>query len=233
MYGLAAAKQYQATHPDDSLVVYETSSSLGGTWSKERIYPNLKTNNLLGTFEYPDFPIDPEAVNLRAGQDHIPGETCNAYVTAYAKHFGVDKLIQYNTKVTVAEHQDTDDGGWILTLETQNGKPTTTKVFARRLIMATGLTSEPIPSSFPGQDTYGGKVFHPKEFVDLTDTLKTAKNATVYGTGKSAWDIAYSYATSGVPVNWVIRCKSSFSSQLMSNDANVIDAQLLVTAWAG
>lgn len=176
------------------------------------MYPNLKTNNLLGTFEYPDFPLNPEAVNLRPAKDHIPGETANAYFKAYTRYFGIDGLIQYNTKVTVAEHQEqTDEGGWVLTLE-KTDKKASTKVFARRLIVATGLTSDPILPNFAGQETFGAPIFHAKDFVKHADTLKTAKSATVYGVGKFAWDVAYSYALAGVPVNWVIRGESLLSS---------------------
>lgn len=202
---MAASKQYHVTHPDEKLVIYEAGPSLGGTWSEERLYPDLKTNNLLGTFEYPDFPLDGKAVNLRHAKDHVPGEDANAYFKAYARHFGIDKLIQFNSKVTVAEHQETQDGGWVLTIEC-GGK--TSQIFTRRLIVATGLTTDPILPTFDGQESYGGLIYHAKDFGRYADTRKTAKNATVYGTGKFAWDVAYSYAKAGVPVNWVIRCKS-------------------------
>lgn len=206
---MGAAKQYHALHPDKSLAIYEARPCLGGTWSEERVYPTLKTNNMLGTFEYPDFPFNPEAFKLQPGKDHIPGEAVNAYFEAYAKAFGIDKYLHFNTKVTVAQHQsETNNGGWVLTLEEAGSNNCTPRnVFARRLIVATGMTSEPILSSFKGQATYGGRIFHPRDFADNFDTTKTAKCATVYGTGKFSWDAAYSYATAGVPVKWVVRCK--------------------------
>lgn len=161
---------------------------------------------MLGTFEYPDFPLDPKVAKLEHGKDHVPGETASAYFKAYARHFGIDKLIQFNTKVAIAEHQETEDGGWSLTLETgTEGK--TSNVFARRVIVATGLSTEPILPTFDGQETYGGRIYHARDFPDNYDTVHTAQNATVYGTGKFAWDVAYAYAVAGVPVNWVIRCK--------------------------
>ncbi|ATY59099.1 Flavin monooxygenase [Cordyceps militaris] len=206
IYGLASAKQYHVTHPGERLVIYESRPCLGGAWSEERLYPNLKTNNLLGTFEYPDFPLD--AAQLEPPKDHIPGETVNAYLKAYAARFGIDRFLQFSTKVVVAEHQE--QGGWVLTLETEqdntDGTPALqTKVFTRRLITATGLVSDPILPSFTGQATFGGPIFHAKDFAQYAETLQTAKSATVYGVGKSAWDVAYSYAINGVPVNWVIR----------------------------
>ncbi|OAA73381.1 Flavin monooxygenase-like protein [Cordyceps fumosorosea ARSEF 2679] len=204
IYGLASAKQYHVTHPSDKLAIYESNPSLGGTWSEERLYPCLRTNNLRGTFEYPDFPL--EAVDIEPAKDHIPGETVNAYLKAYAARFGVDKLIHFNTKVNVAEHQEDDtSGGWILTLEGPAGDGAQTRVFTRRLIVATGGTSDPIMPTFIDQDTFGRPIFHSKDFPRYSETLKTAKRATVYGVGKFAWDVAYAYATSGVTVDWVIR----------------------------
>ncbi len=147
---------------------------------------------------------------MRPAKDHIPGETANAYFKAYARRFGIDGLIQFNTKVIVAEHQeDTAEGGWVLTIEKTEELNTPSKVFARRLVVATGLTTDPILPTFDGQDTFGAPIFHAKDFSQYADTLKTAKSATVYGVGKYAWDVAYSYAAAGVPVNWVIRGEHS------------------------
>src|SRR5690606_15008763 len=144
---------------------------------------------------------------------HVPGRIVNAYLRAYAQRFGVDRLVRLNTKVTVAEHQEnTTDGGWILTLavsKPQAGSgedsPKSKVVFARRLIMATGLTSEPFAPWFRGQDEFGGRVFHGKYWPQNSDTLRTAKAATIFGNSKFAWDAVYSYAKAGVDVHWVIR----------------------------
>ncbi|KAJ8121622.1 hypothetical protein O1611_g10054 [Lasiodiplodia mahajangana] len=202
-YGLAAAGQFHATQPDRSLAVYDGQSSLGGTWADERLYPGLKSNNLLGTYEYPGFPMSPERFDVKVGQ-HMSGQAINTYLKAYAKESGVSDLIHLNTKVVSAEHQETKDGGWVLTLDAP-GPGATKKVFAKQLILATGLTSEPFLPHFEGQEVFGGRIFHGKDFQQNSDTLKTAKAVTVFGATKFAWDAAYAYATSGVKVNWVIR----------------------------
>ncbi|KAM0257016.1 hypothetical protein ACHAQJ_004609 [Trichoderma viride] len=201
-YGLAAAKQYRALHPDDSLVVFDPQSTVGGTWATERLYPDLKSNNLLGTYEYPDFPMDPKTFGVKPGQ-YIPGEVTNEYLKAYVDKFNLGSSIRLRTKVTVAEHQDTPNGGWVLTIVNQEGQES--KVFAKRLIVATGLTSEPFMPHFDGQEDFGGKVFHSKYFQQNQDTIKNSKSVTVFGATKFGWDAAYTYATAGVEVNWVIR----------------------------
>ena len=202
-YGLAAAKQYRCTQPNHSLAILESQTTLGGTWADERLYPDVKSNNLLGTYEYPDFPMDSERFGVQPG-NYIPGGVINAYLKAYATHFGIHDLIRLQTKVVVAEHQDNAGGGWILT--TVNAKQEQSTTFTRRLIIATGLTSEPYVPRFVGQEAFGGPVFHGKYFLQNKDTLQTAKTVTIFGGTKFAWDAVYSYAKAGVKVNWVIRC---------------------------
>jgi cation diffusion facilitator CzcD-associated flavoprotein CzcO len=184
-------------------VVFDPQSSVGGTWANERLYPDLKSNNLLGTYEYPDFPMDPKVFDVKPGQ-YIPGEVTNAYLKAYVEKFNLGSSIRLQTKVTIAEHQDTPKGGWTLTVVNQEGRDS--KVFAKRLIVATGLTSEPFMPHFEGQENFGGRVFHSKYFQQNRDTIKTSKAVTVFGGTKFGFDAAYSYATAGVQVNWVIRC---------------------------
>lgn len=138
--------------------------------------------------------------------EYIPGAVLHAYLEAYAANFGIDNLIRFNSKVTVAEHQDTKEGGWTLTVVGPDRKET--KVFARKLIVASGLTSEAFLPRFEGQETFGGKVFHGRDFLQNRDTIKEGNTVTILGGTKLAWDAVYAYATAGVKVNWVIRCKS-------------------------
>ncbi|KAK3385718.1 hypothetical protein B0H63DRAFT_186939 [Podospora didyma] len=202
-YGLGAAKQYHCTQPTASLAVFDTESTLGGIWSEDRLYPLLKSNNQLGTYEFPDFPMDTARFGVKT-REHIPGEVVHEYLKAYAAEFGIADKIRFNTKVVSAEHQDTADGGWILTVaNTKHGG--TTRIFARRLIIATGLNSEPFMPHFKGQETFGGKIFHSKEFKQHSDTLKTAKSVTIFGATKFGWDAVYAYTMAGVKVNWIIR----------------------------
>ncbi|RYP90683.1 hypothetical protein DL770_003221 [Monosporascus sp. CRB-9-2] len=155
-----------------------------------------------GTFEYPDFPMESSVFNVKP-REHIPGEVVTTYLKAYADEFGISDLFRPESKVVVAEHQDTEEGGWILTV----AKPdqTNTKIYARRLILASGLTSDAFIPHFAGQESFKGRIFHSKFFPQNRDTLETAKSVTVFGGTKFAWDAVYSYATRGVKVNWVIR----------------------------
>ena len=68
MAGLAAAKTHRQLRPDASIAVIEANTDAGGVWASDRLYPGLRTNNLVGTYEYPDFPMDPAAFGVRRGE---------------------------------------------------------------------------------------------------------------------------------------------------------------------
>jgi cation diffusion facilitator CzcD-associated flavoprotein CzcO len=193
----------------------ELASSAGGVWAKHRLYPGLKSNNMLGTYEYPDFPMDTETFGVKPGE-HIPGTVLHEYLTKFAEKFDILDKIRFSTKVVSAEHQEGSDGGWIVTVQDATDTSSKeTKILARKLIVATGLTSEPFLPDFTGQETFGVPIFHgSKDFPQYADTIKTAKTVTVFGGTKSAWDAVYAYATQGVKVNWVIRGRTNVRSHL-------------------
>ncbi|KAI0741096.1 hypothetical protein C8Q76DRAFT_641793 [Earliella scabrosa] len=200
-YGLAAARTYIQLHSSERVAVLESAATLGGTWAQERLYPQLKSNNMLGTYEYSDFEMDEVTFGIKPGQ-HIPGATIHSYLTKFAEHFGVYPHIRFNHRVETAERSDT--GGWVLgvTDVISGGKAV---LLTRRLIVATGLTSEAHIPMFDGSARFGGPIFHTKDFKQHAETLNTAHSAAVLGGAKSAWDAAYAYASAGVPVDLIIR----------------------------
>lgn len=200
--GLANAKTYHQFHPGQSIVVIDQNASLGGTWATERLYPGLKTNNLVGPLQYPDFPLVPEEFGIERGQ-HIPGQVVHDYLSQYAEKFGIADKIRYGVKAISAEHHD--NGGWTLTVESGGQK---TRITTARLVVATGLTSQAFLPKFEGEQDFGAPIFHNKDFLQNRDTLNTAKSVTVFGGAKSAWDAVYAYASKGIEVNWVIRGQS-------------------------
>jgi hypothetical protein len=199
-YGLAAAKTYLELHPHANILVLESESSVGGVWSQNRLYPGLKSNNMLGTYEYSDFPMDTATFGVSPGE-HIPGTVLHKYLIAYAEHFDIHSRTRFNTRVLSASEQN---DGWVLDVKS-DGSPETEHLGAKRLIVATGLTSDPYLPTFKGEQAFQAPLFHSKDFARHADTLKTATSVTVLGGSKSAWDAAYAYATAGVPVNMIVR----------------------------
>ncbi|KAJ9149112.1 FAD/NAD(P)-binding domain-containing protein [Pleurostoma richardsiae] len=197
--GLAAAKTFHQLHPERTLAVLESNATIGGVWAEDRLYPGLKTNNMLGMYEFPDFPMDSETFGVKPGE-HIPGHVVHRYLNAYAEKFGIKDSVLCGYDVLSAEHQG--KGGWVLTVQSDGEQK---KMFADRLVVATGLTSEPFLPDFDGQDEFNVPIFHVKDFLRRADTLDSAKQVTVFGGTKSAWDTVYAYATRGIQVDWVIR----------------------------
>lgn len=201
-YGLAAAKTYIQLHPHENILVLDSAPSVGGVWGRDRLYPGLKSNNMLGTYEYSDFPMDTAIFGVSPGE-HIPGPVLHKYLTSYAEHFGVYSRIRFNTRVEAAE-ESSEVQGWVLGVANSvTGEKALLN--AKKLIVATGLTSESYVPTFVGQENFGSPIFHSKDFADRADSLKTAQSVAVLGGAKSAWDASYAYATAGVSVDMIIR----------------------------
>lgn len=116
--------------------------TIGGVWSKDRIYPTLRSNNQLGTLELPDYPMH-EGFGVKP-KNHIPGRVVHKYLCEYAENFGLTSRIRFNSKALSAEKED--DGRWklhVVPTETDVGGKEY-ELFCNKLIIATGLTSRPV-----------------------------------------------------------------------------------------
>ncbi|KAJ5556263.1 hypothetical protein N7494_000178 [Penicillium frequentans] len=198
-FGIAAAKSYIVLHPEHEVLILEAEQTCGGTWCEDRLYPGLKSNNMIGSYEYPDYPMDEKKYGVK-DNNHIPAATLHKYLTDYAKHFGVFSRTRFNTKVCSIE--PTEEKGWkISTLCDEK----VGHLRSKRMIMATGLTSEPNMLSFQGQEDFNSPIFHAKDFCRQASATKSAKNVVVLGGAKSAFDIAYAFVQQGAQVDLIIR----------------------------
>jgi hypothetical protein len=197
------AKTYLDVNPTQNVILLDANASTGGVWAKERIYPTLKSNNMLGTFEWSDFPMDTETFGVKPGE-HIQGDVVHTYLSNYAEKFDLLWRIQFLTKVESAEPGPNDT--WNLTITRGHGtKGSCTTMTTKRLVVATGMTSEPNIPKFEGEETFNRPLFHLIDFPKQFSTVKNTKRVAVLGGAKSAWDVAYSYAAAGVTVEWIIR----------------------------
>lgn len=180
-------------------MVLEAEGTCGGTWCEDRLYPGLKSNNMVGSYEYPGFPMDEKIYGVKDG-DHIPAATLHQYLTDYARHFGILSRTVFNT--TVLSIEPLADQGWRVATSSANG---TNLLITKKIIMATGLTSQPNMLHFPGEQNFNAPLFHAKDFCRQAATTKSAKNAVIVGGAKSAFDIAYAFAQEGAQVDLIIR----------------------------
>lgn len=217
--GLPAAKNYLQIEPSTSLLLIDANRSIGGVWAKENLYPGLKTNNLLGTYEFPDFPMH-EGFGVKKGE-HISGEVCHEYLRQYAEKFDLVKRTLLETKVKTVEKIEK---GWNLTLQSakdggQDGQNQGTRlVTCTKLMVATGLTNLPAPIDILGSESFQPPIINFASFGANFPTLlndPSIKQVSVIGTGKAAHDSVYLLATSGKRVTWIIR-KSGHGPAYMS-----------------
>lgn len=200
-YGLIMASTYTRVNPTHSVLIFTNGSSIGGIWCKERLYPNLKSNNMLGTFEYSDFPMSTEKYGVKPFE-HIPGEVLHRYLNDFAEEYDLTRRVRLESKVESVE--EGEDGVWVLSVrDTKSGEEM--KARAKRLVVATGMASEPSYPDLPGKETFEKPIFHFADCAKNIDTLETSKSVCILGGAKSAWDVAYDYATAGVQVEWIIR----------------------------
>ncbi|KAI0435131.1 FAD/NAD(P)-binding domain-containing protein [Xylaria sp. FL1042] len=205
LHGLAIARTLLDTNPNESkrLIILDEGRSIGGTWAAERLYPGLKTNNVVGSYEFSDFPMDLERYGLAPGQ-HIPGSVVHQYFTDFARHFGLDKRFRPQTRVETALLRE--DGTW----EIEYGRvckdgPRAGKLTCDKLVIATGLTSEARMPTFLGSSNFIGPLFHAKDLYERSQDLRSCQEVVVIGGNKSAWDVCYSVVSTGARAHMVIR----------------------------
>ncbi|KAF8461227.1 hypothetical protein BDZ91DRAFT_830109 [Kalaharituber pfeilii] len=199
-HGLMAAKTYLEVNSSANILILDKSQTIGGVWAEHRLYPGLKTNNMLGTYEFSDFPMTGEnAFGVKPGE-HIPGHIVHAYLKKFAQEFGIYQRCRFSEEVQSAQKLDSEvekgsAGGWLLNVHR-----------TKKLVVATGLTSEPFLPTFSGAEKFEAPIIHCGDLLQHSENLfTTAKNVAIFGGTKSAWDAAYAFATRDIHVDWIIR----------------------------
>ncbi|KAK6355586.1 hypothetical protein TWF696_004686 [Orbilia brochopaga] len=198
--GLYAARAYLAIQPSIKLVVVDSLSSVGGVWSRERVYPGLHVQTAPEYFElaelrYKDI-TPPLEYNSRG---FITGPSWSRYFEAWSEKVGLTKFIRLNTTVRqITRHADGKQwqchlaAGGVLTSE--------------KLIIANGITSLP---KYPDLDhsKFTPPVLHHRYFGERQADWDRddVKHVTVYGAGKGSVDNIAQLIKSGKKIKWVIR----------------------------
>lgn len=93
-------------------------SRSGSVWElwRDSIYPGLKSNNIIGSCEHPDFPMLETVYGVRAGE-YIPATVLHRYLTDFAEKFGIYIWIGFNTKVDIVNQVRREDGSFMSLLK--------------------------------------------------------------------------------------------------------------------
>ena len=200
------AKTYIQIHPEHRILIVDQVESIGGSWARERLYPGLKTNNVLGSYELSDFPMHPGKYSVDPGC-HIPGRAVHEYFLDLAETYGIDSS-RLRLQTRVASAALLEDRRWrveLYTREPGTREPRQHFLVAGKIVVGTGLTSEPNIPEFPGQDDFAGLILHSKHLKARSADLGMCRDVVVLGGNKSAWDVCYDAARSGSRVHMVIR----------------------------
>ncbi|KAI0466699.1 hypothetical protein F4859DRAFT_496388 [Xylaria cf. heliscus] len=195
-YGLVAARTYLRLRPSTNLIIIDSDNSVGGVWSKDRLYPNLVAQVRHGLFNYTDTPMPRNGGNPK--DPKVTGEMIHAYLQKYADDHDLIRRIRFNTFVTGAKQFE---GGWRLSL-----KDTDEVIETEKLMVATGVTSIP---NLPDLDTSASSlpIIHSRDlgthYQDIGD--EGIKEVVVVGAAKSAYDAVYLLLKMGKKVTWAIR----------------------------
>ncbi|MDX2075840.1 MAG: NAD(P)-binding domain-containing protein [bacterium] len=175
--GITAAKHLLQAGIQN-VVVYERNNQVGGNWiysadpSHSSVYETTHIISSKKLSQYHDFPMPADYPDYPSHQQLLK------YFQDYAKHFGVDKVTQFNTEV---KHiTKTADDGWDVTLS--DGRVE----HFDHLLVANGHHSVPKMPTYKG--SFDGEFIHSHDFKHNRPFKD--KRVLVIGGGNSACDIA-------------------------------------------
>ncbi len=191
-----AARTYLRLRPEANLLIIDADSTVGGVWSKDRLYPNLVAQVKLGLFNYTDTPMSPQG---KTKTDLVTGNMIHQYMAKYADDHGLFRYIRFNSFVERAERCQR---GWRLQI-----KGSADIIETEKLLVATGVTSIPnMPEHF---DTARASlpIIHSKDLGISFQAIQAphVHTVVVVGAAKSAYDAVYLLLSMGKKVKWIIR----------------------------
>lgn len=169
--GIDAGYHLQTQCPDRTYTILEARTQMGGTWDLFR-YPGIRSDSDLYTFGFPFRP-------WRGEMSLADGPAIKRYIEDTATEFGIDKHIQFESKVVGADF-DTRTATWTLTLA--DGR-TVTSTFLYSCAGYYDYDEAYLPD-FEGMADFQGTIVHPQfwpEDLDYRD-----KRVVVIGSGATA-----------------------------------------------
>lgn len=173
--GITAIKQLR--DEGHEVVCYEKSESVGGVFSKNKIYEGLHLTISNYFMAYSDFLPTNERLKFWSKLEY------RNYLNAYVDKFDLGTSINYNTEV-VAVRQDKKGEKW--TIEVNSEGKNQVMEFDGVVICSGHFQSPKIPK-FEGLDQFEGNVIHSKTYRDKE--LYRGKKVLCIGMGESSADI--------------------------------------------
>ena len=155
---------------ENSLVVLERSSEVGGTW-RDNVYPGCACDVPSHLYS---FSFEP---NTEWSRPYPQQPEIQDYLLRVTEKYGLRRYIQFNGDVQALR--------WSSELEAwQIDIAGTPSIEAKHIILATGPLNKPLIPALPGLASFEGRSFHSSEWRHDIDLH--AKQVVIVGTGASA-----------------------------------------------
>ncbi|MCB0898237.1 MAG: NAD(P)/FAD-dependent oxidoreductase [Actinobacteria bacterium] len=169
--GIDAGYHLQTQCPDKTYTILEARSAMGGTWDLFR-YPGIRSDSDLYTFGFPFKP-------WRDEMSLADGPAIKRYIEDTAAEFGIDRHIQFDSKVIAADF-DTHTSTWTITLADDR------TITANFLYSCAGYYDydQGYLPDFAGMADFQGTIVHPQFWPEDLDYR--GKRVVVIGSGATA-----------------------------------------------
>ncbi|KAL4804746.1 hypothetical protein BDV18DRAFT_161835 [Aspergillus unguis] len=204
---------------ENDVLIIDSANDIGGTWAKDRLYPNLLTQNSYGYYEFSDLPLTdavPDDVNEKGERENafIPGWKLNQYLQVWSRKWDLQRRTRLNWKVTQVSRLPSKE--WRLeVVDYSKESPATVILTCDKLVLATGLTSKPNMPDIPHIGDQLVPEIHAKDVGQYcrenlgyqpipqpmnylqpeSPLLSYPKSVVVYGGAKSAFDIVHLFGS--------------------------------------
>ena len=174
--GIGAGYFLTTQCPRKSFAILEGRERLGGTWDLFR-YPGVRSDSDMFTLGYSFRPwTDAKAI--------ADGASILKYIRETAAAFGIDKKIQYNTRVKNAAWSS-ETASWTVDVE-HGAERETERLTCNFLFMCSGYYNYQAgyTPAFKGAESFKGRIVHPQKWTDDIDYA--GKRVVVIGSGATA-----------------------------------------------
>ncbi|KAL4993015.1 cyclohexanone monooxygenase [Aspergillus recurvatus] len=175
--GLITAYKARKMLPHCELVLYEKNPAVGGTWFENR-YPGVGCDVPSHSYNF-TFEPNPEWDGYYAYGDQI-----QEYFVGFAKKYGLEEFIRFETTVIAATWLD-KDGEWEIEVETKDGTRSFDKCHV--LINGSGPLNKWKWPAIEGREKYRGVITHTADWDRSIDWK--GKRVAVIGVGSSGVQI--------------------------------------------
>jgi dimethylaniline monooxygenase (N-oxide forming) len=185
-----------------------------------RMYPGFWSQSGIRMSGFSDVPLTvPKEADVF--NDIFEAKYITQYLESYVdtRKYADKTLRERITLEFTVSSVDKTGGTWVVK---GKGQPDLTEASFRtkRVIVATGTTSDAKMPVFPGSDSFCGRIIHQRDYGRFaTKNQPTPQKVAILGAGKSAADVVYNQAKAGHEVHWIIR-KSGQGPGIFTNPAD-------------